>query len=137
MESINNAAPCVHELLDVIITRILEVSEIGVARIETHSLVNLEILVDHLGDLPARSGIGSSSAFTVGLINSLCALTKGRFLGRTELANLAIDIEQNKVLETVGIQDQCASAFGGFVLINANKHGITPLWLILYKLRLR
>ena len=89
--------------------------------------------VTHLGDLPARSGIGSSSAFTVGLINSLCALTKGRFLGRTELANLAIDIEQNKVLETVGIQDQCASAFGGFVLINANKHGITPRRFLIRK----
>ena len=47
--------------------------------------------ITHVGDLPARSGIGSSSAFTVGLISSLCALTKGKFLGRTELANLAID----------------------------------------------
>ena len=82
--------------------------------------------ITHVGDLPARSGIGSSSAFTVGLISSLCALTKGQFLGRTELARLAINIEQNKVLETVGIQDQCASAFGGFVLINANKEGVTP-----------
>ena len=84
------------------------------------------IEITHVGDLPARSGIGSSSAFTVGLISSLCALTKGQFLGRTELARLAINIEQNKVLETVGIQDQCASAFGGFVLINANKEGVTP-----------
>ena len=82
--------------------------------------------ITHVGDLPARSGIGSSSAFTVGLISSLCALTKGKFLGRTELAQLAINIEQNKVLETVGIQDQCASAFGGFVLINANKEGVIP-----------
>ena len=82
--------------------------------------------ITHVGDLPARSGIGSSSAFTVGLISSLCALTKGQFLGRTELAKLAINIEQNKVFETVGIQDQCASAFGGFVLINANKEGVTP-----------
>ena len=85
---------------------------------------NLE--VTQVGDLPARSGIGSSSAFTVGLINSINALTKERFLGRNELAKLAIDIEQNKTGETIGIQDQCASAFGGFVLINANKEGITP-----------
>ena len=82
--------------------------------------------VTHVGDLPARSGIGSSSAFTVGLISSLSALTEGRFIGRTELAKLAINIEQNKALETVGIQDQCASAFGGFVLINANKEGVSP-----------
>ena len=84
------------------------------------------IEVTHVGDLPARSGIGSSSAFTVGLISSLKALTKGQFIGRTELAKLAIDIEQNKAKETVGIQDQCASAFGGFVLVNANKEGIVP-----------
>ena len=84
------------------------------------------IEVTHVGDLPSRSGIGSSSAFTIGLISSICALTKGQFLGRTELAKLAIDIEQNKTGETVGIQDQCASAFGGFVLINANKEGVTP-----------
>ena len=82
--------------------------------------------VTQVGELPARSGIGSSSAFTVGLINSINALTKERFLGRNELAKLAIDIEQNKTGETIGIQDQCASAFGGFVLINANKEGITP-----------
>ena len=81
------------------------------------------IEITQVGDLPARSGIGSSSAFTVGLINSISALTKERFLGR---AKLAIDIEQNKTGETIGIQDQCASAFGGFVIINANKEGVTP-----------
>ena len=84
------------------------------------------IEITQVGDLPARSGIGSSSAFTVGLINSISALTKERFLGRNELAELAIDIEQNKTGETIGIQDQCASAFGGFVIINANKEGVTP-----------
>ena len=89
--------------------------------------------VTHVGDLPARSGIGSSSAFTVGLISSLSALTQGKFLGRTELAKLAIDIEQNKTLETVGIQDQCASAFGGFVLINANKEGVSPRRFLIRK----
>lgn len=87
---------------------------------------NRSLEVTHVGDLPARSGIGSSSAFTVGLISSITAITKSKFLGRTELARLAIDIEQNKALETVGIQDQCASAFGGFVKINANKEGVTP-----------
>ena len=88
------------------------------------------IEVTHVGDLPSRSGIGSSSAFTIGLISSICALTKGQFLGRTELAKLAIDIEQNKTGETVGVQDQCASAFGGFVLINANLCLCQILWQI-------
>ena len=84
------------------------------------------IEVTHVGDLPARSGIGSSSAFTVGLISSLSALVKSEFLGKTKLANLAIDIEQNTIAETIGVQDQCASAFGGFVHIQADKEGIKP-----------
>ena len=85
---------------------------------------NLEIT--HVGDLPSRSGIGSSSAFTVGLITSLSALVKSEFLGRTKLARLAIDIEQNDIGETIGVQDQCASAFGGLVHITADKEGIKP-----------
>ncbi len=85
---------------------------------------NLEIT--HVGDLPSRSGIGSSSAFTVGLITSLSALVKSEFLGRTKLARLAIDIEQNEIGETIGVQDQCASAFGGLVHIRADKEGIKP-----------
>tara|TARA_Y100001970_G_scaffold288315_1_gene415265 strand:- start:358 stop:1344 length:987 start_codon:yes stop_codon:yes gene_type:complete len=84
------------------------------------------IEVTHVGDLPARTGIGSSSAYTVGLISSLSALVKSKFLGREKLANLAIDIEQNKIGEVIGVQDQCAAAFGGFVHIQADKEGIKP-----------
>ena len=54
------------------------------------------------------------------------ALTQNKFLGKTELANLAIDIEQNKIAETIGVQDQCASAFGGFIHIDADKEGVKP-----------
>ena len=84
---------------------------------------NLE--VTHVGDLPAKSGIGSSSAFTIGLISSLSAMN-GQFLGRTRLAMEAVDIEQNVMNEKVGFQDQCASSFGGLVLIEADKQGIKP-----------
>lgn len=84
---------------------------------------NLE--VSHVGDLPAKSGIGSSSAFTIGLISSLSAMN-GQFLGRTKLAMEAIDLEQNVMNEKVGFQDQCASSFGGLVLIEADKQGIKP-----------
>ena len=87
---------------------------------------NKNIEITHVGDLPSRSGIGSSSAFTVGLISSLSALVKSQFLGRTKLAKLAIDIEQNEVGETIGVQDQCASAFGGLVHIQADKGGVKP-----------
>ena len=86
---------------------------------------NKSLEVNYVGDLPARSGIGSSSAFTVGLISSLCALN-GKFLGRTQLANTAIDLEQGPMQESVGFQDQCASAFGGLILIDAYGKKISP-----------
>jgi len=68
--------------------------------------------IHHDSDLPARSGLGSSSAFTVGLINSLKALG-GHATSKQELAKLAIHIEQNVIKETVGSQDQIAVAHGG------------------------
>ena len=86
---------------------------------------NRKLEVSHVGDLPARSGIGSSSAFAVGLISSLNALN-GKYLGRTELARTAISLEQNEMKEKVGFQDQCAAAFGGVVLIDADREGIKP-----------
>lgn len=68
--------------------------------------------IHHDGDLPARSGIGSSSSFTVGMLNALHAL-QGRMISKMDLSKLAIDIEQNKIGEAVGSQDQIAAAFGG------------------------
>lgn len=76
----------------------------------------------HQGDLPARSGIGSSSAFAVGLINVLHAM-RGQSLGKQELALAAIDLEQNWLKETVGCQDQVASAYGGFNVVRFNPNG--------------
>ena len=81
--------------------------------------------VSHVGDLPSRSGIGSSSAFTVGLINCLCAIN-GRFLGRSVLAQEAIRLEQQVMGEKVGFQDQCAAAFGGIVFVEADSTSIRP-----------
>jgi D-glycero-alpha-D-manno-heptose-7-phosphate kinase len=69
--------------------------------------------IHHDGDLPARSGLGSSSSFTVGLLNALTAL-KGGQLSKKDLADKAIHIEQNIIKEAVGSQDQIASAYGGF-----------------------
>lgn len=69
--------------------------------------------IHHDGDLPARSGLGSSSSFTVGLINALYGL-KGAMRSKRELALDAIHIEQNMIKENVGSQDQTAAAFGGF-----------------------
>lgn len=66
----------------------------------------------HTSDIPARSGIGSSSAFTVGFLNSLYALS-GKMTTKRQLAREAIYIEQSILKENVGSQDQVAAAFGG------------------------
>lgn len=71
----------------------------------------LEVHYD--GDLPARTGIGSSSAFTVGLLHALYAL-RGKMATKKQLARDAIYVEQEMIKEAVGSQDQIASAYGGF-----------------------
>ncbi len=69
--------------------------------------------IHHDGDLPARTGLGSSSAFTVGLLNVLYAL-KGIMPTKDRLAQEAIHVEQDMCRENVGCQDQSLAAFGGF-----------------------
>ncbi len=75
--------------------------------------INNGIEMVHAADLPALSGIGSSSAFTVGFLNSLYAL-KGQMITKRQLALDAIHVEQDLIKENVGSQDQTAAAFGGF-----------------------
>lgn len=70
----------------------------------------VEIL--HNSDLPANSGLGSSSAFTVGLLQCLHGL-KGRIRTKRQLALEAIHIEQERIKENVGCQDQVLASFGG------------------------
>lgn len=69
--------------------------------------------IHHDGDLPARSGLGSSSAFSVGMLNCLHAL-EGRIISKSELARQAIELERDILKEVVGSQDQVAVAHGGF-----------------------
>jgi len=85
-----------------------------------HSNEGLEI--HHDGDLPARSGLGSSSSFTVGLINAMNAL-EGKYCSSYELASTAIHIEQDLIKECVGSQDQISAAYGGFNEIEFFKDG--------------
>lgn len=82
---------------------------------ETLTFMNIDhgLEIHHDGDLPARTGLGSSSAFTVGLINALYAL-KGNMVTKRQLALDAIHIEQDMIKENVGSQDQTSAAFGGF-----------------------
>lgn len=70
------------------------------------------IELHHDGDLPARTGLGSSSSFTVGLLHALYGL-KGVMRSKKQLAAEAIHIEQERLREHVGSQDQVTAAFGG------------------------
>ena len=74
------------------------------------------------GELPAQSGVGSSSAFVVGLAN-ICSKLKKYDQSKKKLANLSIFYEQKILKETVGIQDQIASVYGGLNYIRINKDG--------------
>jgi D-glycero-alpha-D-manno-heptose-7-phosphate kinase len=87
--------------------------------------------VQHNSDLPAMSGLGSSSAFTVGLLHALYGLT-GRIAGKRQLATEAIDVEQNCIRECVGSQDQIAVAFGGVNTVTfgpGDEYDVAPLLL--------
>lgn len=81
---------------------------------ECLKLCNVEKGVEmvHTSDIPARSGVGSSSSFTVGFLNALYAL-QGKLTTKRHLAREAIYVEQTMVNESVGSQDQVVAAFGG------------------------
>ena len=99
------------------------------AALEMLDLDGVEI--HHDGDLPARSGIGSSSAFAVGLLHALHAL-KGEMVGPERLAAEATNLEQNILSEPVGNQDQLMCALGGFRLLTFGRDGTwraTPVTL--------
>ena len=84
--------------------------------------ITSNITIGHDGDLPARSGIGSSSSFTVGLLNALYHLQK-ESLTKEQLAQKAITVEQDLIGENVGIQDQIMAAHGGIQLISMSSDG--------------
>ncbi len=90
---------------------------------EVLKMMKLEgVEIHHDGDLPSRSGLGSSSSFTVGIINALNGLL-GKISTKEELAKTAIYVEQVLLSENVGIQDQIAAAYGGFNKIEIFKNG--------------
>ncbi len=78
--------------------------------------------IHHIADLPARSGLGTSSAFTVGLLLGLYAL-KNQMRDKHALASEAIHVEQELLREAVGAQDQVSAAYGGFNRINFDTDG--------------
>jgi D-glycero-alpha-D-manno-heptose-7-phosphate kinase len=78
--------------------------------------------IHHVADLPARTGLGTSSAFTVGLLVGLYAL-KNQMRDKRALAAEAIHVEQNLLMEAVGAQDQVSAAYGGFNRIEFHPNG--------------
>lgn len=90
-----------------------EILHPAVRAILNYLKIDKGVEIHHQGDLPARSGMGSSSAFTVGLLHALYAL-KGKIISKERLAKEAIHIERDILKENVGSQDQVAAAFGGF-----------------------
>src|SRR5579863_1507025 len=78
--------------------------------------------IHHIADLPARTGLGTSSAFTVGLLLGLHAL-KNQMRDKRSLASDAIYVEQDVIGEAVGSQDQVSAAYGGFNRIDFEPDG--------------
>lgn len=88
-----------------------------------------EIRLTYEADLPARSGLGTSSSFAVGMLNAFYAL-KGKYAAKKRLADEAIYLERILCQEAGGWQDQIAAAFGGMNRIDFNKDGtydVTPI----------
>lgn len=99
-----------------------EISHPAVRTILKHLGIERGVAIKHDADLPARSGMGSSSSFTVGLLHALQAL-QGRMPSKPGLAKEAIYVEQKLLKETVGSQDQVLAAVGGFNHIVFNSSG--------------
>lgn len=87
-----------------------------------------EIRLTYEGDLPARTGLGTSSTFAVGMLNAFCAL-KGKMMSKSQLAQEAIYVERDILQEHGGWQDQVAAAFGGFNRIDFkdNQFNVSPI----------
>ena len=108
-----------------------EISHPSVREVLRYLNIDRGVEIHHDGDLPARSGIGSSSSFTVGLLHALYAL-KGQMPSKHQLAQESIYIEQEILKETVGSQDQVSAAHGGFNIIEFSPSGkisIRPMTL--------
>jgi len=130
-----------HRIVYSKVENVKEISEIvhpAVKAALEHMKIEDGVEIHHDGDLPARTGIGSSSSFTVGILHTLYAL-KGIMPTKMQLAMEAIHIERNILKENVGSQDQVVAAIGGFNKIAFNKDGdfqVTPITLSIEKLQL-
>ncbi len=112
--------------------RVRDVSEIEhpMIRNAMQMLDMHEIRLTYEADLPARSGLGTSSSFAVGMLNAFYAL-KGKYVDKKRLADEAIRLERILCRETGGWQDQIAAAYGGLNRINFHAEGYEVLPIII------
>jgi D-glycero-alpha-D-manno-heptose-7-phosphate kinase len=101
-----------------------EINHPSVREVLKHLKYPKGISIHHDADIPARSGMGSSSAFTVGLLNAMYAMNE-KIISKSDLGALAIYIEQKVIKENVGSQDQIFAAHGGFNKIDFLRNGET------------
>lgn len=99
-----------------------EIQHTSVKAILDWMQIHQGVEIHHQSDLPIRSGLGSSSALVVGLIQAMSRL-KNTILDKHTLASSAIHIEQNVLYECVGVQDQIATAYGGFNQVHIQTNG--------------
>ena len=99
-----------------------EIKHPSVREVLKHLKIEDGLEIHHYGDLPARSGLGTSSSFTVGLLNCLTSL-QSQELSKQDLYLTSILIEQTKIKEAVGSQDQVMVTQGGFNFIKFNTSG--------------
>lgn len=112
--------------------RVTDVNDIQHPAIrEAMKMLNMhEIRLTYEADLPARSGLGTSSSFAVGMLNAFYAL-KGKYASKKKLADEAIYLERFLCKEAGGWQDQIAASFGGFNRINFGPEGYEVLPIII------
>jgi len=114
-----------------------EIQHPAIREVLRYLRVDRGVEIHHDGDLPARTGLGSSSAFTVGLLHAIHAL-KGLMPNRQQLAEEGIHIEQDRLRETVGSQDQVLAAYGGFNHVTFSTNGsisVKPMTLSMRRIQ--
>ncbi|MSO92757.1 MAG: kinase [Rhodospirillales bacterium] len=104
------------------VNAIEEIQHPAVRHVLGNTGMDFGVEIHHDGDLPARSGLGSSSSFTVGLLNAVHA-QYGRMSTKAQLAEEAIRIEQDVIRENVGSQDQVWAAYGGLNRVDFRRDG--------------
>ena len=110
------------------VKKISDINHNGVKQLLLHSKIKDGLEIHYDGDLPSRSGMGSSSCFIVGLMNALSKL-KEKDISKKKLAQESIYIERNVMKENVGWQDQIAASYGGFnnIVFKGNTYKVNKI----------